>query len=633
MQNYAEAVASVIALMKDPNSPSKDVDTAYTCYSGLFKHFMKEGKPFTVNDSLTWIESRRSKISYETYTKYRNSLFRLEHYLLFGNINSPFCRSEEDFFCRSGMSESFYFLLYELEEYYEVEQNPCYFHTYSVAFKAFFRIATAHGVTEPEAITAETLFAFWNEYCISCKSEARRQNAVSAMTVLMKYLSKRGDVPACYSLMLFNNNVDKLRNMMVKKPGHVFHPSFVLEKKVDEFIGVLDEWLYTEASKNVFCVDLKWYFLFLEVNRLDHSEKAVQLFSNVWQGHPNTSKQAAVPAKVRIHTIRMFSEFLTGTLVTNQLNKKKSDAFDILPEWCHPILSGFMECRRRDGVTEKTVSMCRAAGKNFFLYLDKKQITSCKQITPEIVVAYHNQDTHSTTESKNAYSIKLRQLLRYMAEQELVPNTLEYAVPTSFAPHRNIAEVLSDDVVEKIFDYRSKAVTPLELRDIAMVMIGLRMGIRGADILHLKINDFNWTEKTLTFVQSKTKKAITLPVPTDVGNSVYRYITIGRPKAAKESDGYIFVRHVAPYIPITASSVCKHALKRVLAAYDYDLPKGQGFHMTRKTFATNMLRANNKLDDISNALGHARQETAEVYLERDEKGMRLCPLNFGGIWL
>ena len=53
--------------------------------------------------------------------------------------------------------------------------------------------------------------------------------------------------------------------------------------------------------------------------------------------------------------------------------------------------------------------------------------------------------------------------------------------------------------------------------------------------------------------------------------------------------------------------------------------------MTRKTFATRMLRADNKLDDISNALGHARQETAEVYLERDEDKMRLCPLEFGGV--
>jgi integrase len=54
--------------------------------------------------------------------------------------------------------------------------------------------------------------------------------------------------------------------------------------------------------------------------------------------------------------------------------------------------------------------------------------------------------------------------------------------------------------------------------------------------------------------------------------------------------------------------------------------------MTRKTFATNMLRANNRLDDISNALGHTNPSTAEVYLERDENDMRLCPLNFGGIW-
>ena len=73
------------------------------------------------------------------------------------------------------------------------------------------------------------------------------------------------------------------------------------------------------------------------------------------------------------------------------------------------------------------------------------------------------------------------------------------------------------------------------------------------------------------------------------------------------------------------------AIKRILAEYGFELSAGQGFHMTRKTFATRMLRADNKLDDISNALGHARQETAEVYLERDEDKMRLCPLEFGGV--
>ena len=217
-----------------------------------------------------------------------------------------------------------------------------------------------------------------------------------------------------------------------------------------------------------------------------------------------------------------------------------------------------------------------------------------------------------------------------MADQELVPATLEYAVPTNYAPHRNIVDVLSDDMVDRIYEYRKNATESLELRDIAIVMLGLRMGIRGVDILNLKLDNFNWKEKTVSFIQQKTQTAITLPVPTDVGNTIYKYITKGRPKSAAEGNGYIFIHHLAPYVPLKVTTACRGALKRVLNSYGYKLEKGQGFHMTRKTFATNLLRSRNRIDDISNVLGHARQATAEVYLERDEDGMRQCPLDFGG---
>lgn len=252
-------------------------------------------------------------------------------------------------------------------------------------------------------------------------------------------------------------------------------------------------------------------------------------------------------------------------------------------------------------------------------------------ITPDVVKAFHNQDVHSTPESKNAYGSKLRQLLRYMAGQDLVLPTLVFAVSAGCAPRRSIVDVLSDDMVKKIYEYREKASTPIELRDTAMVMLGLRMGIRGADILKLQVNDFDWKNKTVSFIQQKTRKAITLPVPTDVGNSVYKYIMDGRPESAAAGNGYIFIRHQAPYIPLKVTTACRGALKRILAEYGFELSAGQGFHMTRKTFATRMLRAGNRLDDISNALGHACQETAEVYLERDEDKMRLCPLEFGGV--
>ena len=58
-------------------------------------------------------------------------------------------------------------------------------------------------------------------------------------------------------------------------------------------------------------------------------------------------------------------------MTANLPKKNLPDALDALPEWSASILSGFVEDRKKDGMTEKTITMCKAAGKNFFLYLEK----------------------------------------------------------------------------------------------------------------------------------------------------------------------------------------------------------------------------------------------------------------------
>lgn len=93
-----------------------------------------------------------------------------------------------------------------------------------------------------------------------------------------------------------------------------------------------------------------------------------------------------------------------------------------------------------------------------------------------------------------------------MAGQDLVLPTLVFAVSAGCAPHRSIVDVLSDDMVKKIYEYREKASTPIELRDTAMVMLGLRMGIRGADILKLQVNDFDWKIKRSPSSSRKQEK-------------------------------------------------------------------------------------------------------------------------------
>ena len=87
-------------MMKQPDSACKNIDMHRTCYATLFKYLMDKGIPFSMDAALDWLEIKKREISYETCSQYRNALFRLEHYLLFGDIKSSFCRSEDSFFCR-----------------------------------------------------------------------------------------------------------------------------------------------------------------------------------------------------------------------------------------------------------------------------------------------------------------------------------------------------------------------------------------------------------------------------------------------------------------------------------------------------------------------------------------------------
>lgn len=51
------------------------------------------------------------------------------------------------------------------------------------------------------------------------------------------------------------------------------------------------------------------------------------------------------------------------------------------------------------------------------------------------------------------------------------------------------------------------------------------------------------------------------------------------------------------------------------------------FHSVRRTFATQLLNGNTKLELISDSLGHSTDDTVHKYLSLDEKGMRSCGLS------
>ena len=62
--------------------------------------------------------------------------------------------------------------------------------------------------------------------------------------------------------------------------------------------------------------------------------------------------------------------------------------------------------------------------------------------------------------------------------------------------------------VQRIYDYRMKATTPLELQNTAMVMVGQELGLRASDVTNLKLLDINWKSRQISIIQQKTRTAI-----------------------------------------------------------------------------------------------------------------------------
>jgi integrase len=110
-------------------------------------------------------------------------------------------------------------------------------------------------------------------------------------------------------------------------------------------------------------------------------------------------------------------------------------------------------------------------------------------------------------------------------------------------------------------------------------------------------------------------------MPVDVGNSLYKYIMAGRPCGSSD---YVFITHRVPYGRLN-TSCCKRALAKAL-----DKEK-TGFHITRKTFASRMLKTRTNTETIADSLGHSNNSTVLKYLSTDADTMRQCAISLKGI--
>lgn len=150
-------------------------------------------------------------------------------------------------------------------------------------------------------------------------------------------------------------------------------------------------------------------------------------------------------------------------------------------------------------------------------------------------------------------------------------------------------------------------------RDYAILALLARLGLRGAEIVALRLEDFDWRAGEV-LIHGKGRRDDRLPLPTDVGEAVVGYLRRGRPQT---DCGVVFLRTAAPLVGMTRGSVT-HVVGA--ACGRAGLPRASA-HSLRHTLATDLLRAGSSLAEIGQILRHRSISTTAVYAKVDHDAL------------
>ncbi len=209
----------------------------------------------------------------------------------------------------------------------------------------------------------------------------------------------------------------------------------------------------------------------------------------------------------------------------------------------------------------------------------------------------------------------LRSFFRFLRLRGEVNIDLTSAVPT-VADWRlsSLPKSLEPEQVERLLKCCNPSSRP---RDYAILLLLARLGLRGGEVVAMRLEDIDWEAGVLT-VRGKGSRQDHLPIPYEVGKALATYLCEGRPQCKSRR---VFITSKAPLRGLTHSNVICGIMRRALARAGLN-PDRKGAHLLRHSLASNMLRKGASLGEIGQILRHQSVSTTQIYAKVDLAGLR-----------
>ncbi len=289
------------------------------------------------------------------------------------------------------------------------------------------------------------------------------------------------------------------------------------------------------------------------------------------------------------------------------------------PAWSRNYIYSYIEIIKSDHLGKSSIDQYHSAFLRFTSFLTSLGCASFKEITPELLKQFDVHDLHSSKGAKCSYNCRIRKFLLYLASLGVIDYITVLALPVRAETKVRPVKILSKDQISFIHNYVESSSGFLALRYALAAILSLHTGLRGSDIINLKLSDINFAQKKIYLIQNKTKVEIAVPLLEEIENLLFKYLQSDR---GCFSDNNLMLETKAPYGRLRSNPL-NPMIKNILKL-------GCKFfcsHDLRRTFASLMIEGGANCFEIASSLGHAGISNIDKYISLNPRQISQCYLS------
>jgi len=208
----------------------------------------------------------------------------------------------------------------------------------------------------------------------------------------------------------------------------------------------------------------------------------------------------------------------------------------------------------------------------------------------------------------------LRMFYDYLLEKSLIDKNIFKSIKTPKC-EKKLPNYLDYEDLDKLlnaFDLNK----PLELRNKLIIEMFYSTGIRLSELVNIKLNDFNFSDKSLKVFGKGAKERIVYfgDYVVDLYNN---YLNIRDKLLKGKKSEYLFINNKGDNLTNSGvTNMLNMILKKISIKNDISP------HTLRHTFATHMLNSGADLKSVQELLGHTNLSTTSIYTHISNERLR-----------